>query len=48
MGRLPICIPDDLEDKFRKQVGKKFGAKRGSLTKGVTEAIELWMKENPI
>lgn len=46
MGRLPIKIPDDLEEKFRKEAGKRFGAKKGSLKKAIMEAIELWMKEN--
>jgi hypothetical protein len=46
MGRLPIKIPDDLEEKFRKEVGRRFGAKKGSLKKAIMEAIELWVKES--
>ena len=46
MGRLPIDVPDDLEDKFRREVGRRFGAKKGSLRKAIIEAIELWMKES--
>jgi hypothetical protein len=45
MGRLPICIPDALEEKFRREVGRRFGEKRGNLKKAMMEAIELWMKE---
>lgn len=43
MPRLNIEITDDLDDRFRKEVGKKFGAKRGSLQQAVAEALELWI-----
>ena len=46
MGRLNVTLPDDLIEKFRKEVGRRLGAKRGSLSKALKEAIELWMKQS--
>lgn len=48
MRRLNIQITDDLDDRFRKEVGKTFGAKRGSLQEAVTEALELWIKKTKV
>lgn len=45
MGRLNVILPDDLEEKFRKEVGKRFGAKRGSLSEAFREAVELWIEQ---
>lgn len=45
MGRLNVSISDDLEEKFRKEVGRRLGAKRGSLSKAFAEAVELWMRK---
>lgn len=45
MRRLNIVITDDLDDRFRKEVGKTFGAKRGSLQQAVAEALELWIRK---
>jgi hypothetical protein len=46
MARLDIILPDELEQKLRLTVGKKYGARRGVLTKVIQEAIENWIKEN--
>jgi hypothetical protein len=45
MRRLNTQVTEDLDDRFRKEVGKRFGAKKGSLRKAVTEALELWIKQ---
>jgi hypothetical protein len=47
MGRVFVTLPDDLDEKFRKEVGKRYGAKRGSLEKAFIEAVELWMHQSP-
>ena len=39
MGRVDIILPDDLERQFREEVFKRFGMKRGNLTKAIKEAI---------
>ena len=46
MGRLYVSLPDDLEDRFRKEVGKRLGAKKGVISKALKEAIEQWMKQS--
>ena len=43
MGKMSVVIPDKLEERFRQEVGKRFGAKRGTITKAFIEAIELWI-----
>lgn len=44
MGQMHIVLPDELEKKFRMEVGRRFGAKKGNLTKAIIEAIELWIR----
>jgi len=45
MGRMDIILPDDLEAQFRKAVFKRFGMRKGNLTKAVQEAIRQWIEE---
>jgi hypothetical protein len=47
MGKMKVILPDELEEKFRQEVGKRFGAKKGNLTKAFIEAVQLWIKEAP-
>lgn len=44
MGRIDVILPDDLEEKFRMEVAKKKGMKRGNLKKALEEAVILWME----
>lgn len=46
MGVIYARINKELEIQFRVNVAKKFGGKRGAISKGIEEAIELWLKEN--
>jgi hypothetical protein len=46
MGSISASITDDLEQQLREAGVKKFGLKRGYLSKAVEEAIRLWLKEN--
>jgi len=43
MGRLVLIIRDDLEERFREAVYKRYGMKKGNLTKALEEALELWI-----
>lgn len=43
MARLHIEISDQLDFKFRDVVYKVKGMRKGSLTRAVEEAIELWI-----
>lgn len=44
MARMDIILPDDLEKRFRQEVAKRLGMKRGNLTKAVVQAIEQWIE----
>ena len=46
MGRIDLILSDELEQELRIEAGKRFGARKGSLTKAVEEAIRLWIKMN--
>ena len=41
-----IKLPEDLELKFREIAMRKFGFRRGSLTKASVEAISQWIALN--
>lgn len=43
MGKLNLIISDELDDKFRLEVAKRLGMKKGNLTKAVEEAMEMWV-----
>ena len=45
MGRLDVIIPDQLEGELRVRVAQLLGGERGALSKAVSEAIELWLKQ---
>ena len=45
MGRMDIIVPDDLEKRFRAEVFKRLGMKRGNITQAVQEAIENWIEQ---
>jgi hypothetical protein len=44
VGKLNIMISDELENRFRKAVALKWGARGGSISKSLAEAIELWIE----
>lgn len=46
MGQLNVEIPDELDEKFKRVVAKKFGLRKGSLKKAIEEAIMEWIKRN--
>lgn len=46
MGRIDIILPDEVEDKFRSAVYKKYGMKRGNITEAINDAIVTWVNEN--
>jgi hypothetical protein len=45
MGRMDIILPDHLEQRFRGEVFKRLGMKRGNITLAVREAIEQWIEK---
>lgn len=44
MGRINAIISDELERKLRTKAAEKY-LKKGNLGLALTEAIELWLKE---
>jgi hypothetical protein len=46
VGKINLVVSDELEKKFRDAVYKKYGLKRGNITKAVDEALEDWIKKN--
>jgi len=44
MARIDIILPDDLEERFREEVFKRLGMKRGNITVAIQEAIEEWIE----
>jgi hypothetical protein len=48
MGRMYVMLSDVLERKFREEVFKRYGMKKGNIAKAVEEAIKDWIeKGNP-
>jgi len=45
MGRINANLPDELERRLRMKAAEKFVGKKGALGLAVTEAVELWLKQ---
>lgn len=45
MPRFAVDMPDDLNKEFRVRVVEIYGSQKGSVTRGVQDAIRLWIKE---
>ena len=43
--RMDFNLSKDLEEKFRKEVYKRKGMKKGNITEALEEAIQYWLKE---
>jgi len=48
MGRIDVELPDQLEKEFRLEVGKRFGMKKGNLSKAIEQAIRQWVENRDI
>jgi len=44
MGRMDVIITDDLEMKFRQEVFKSIGMKKGNISLAIEEAIKMWIE----
>jgi len=44
MGNIKVILPDDLDQKFREEVFKSKGMKKGNITLAIEEAIQLWIE----
>jgi predicted nucleic acid-binding protein len=45
MARMNIIVSDEVEKKFREVIFRKYGMKKGNITKAVEEAINEWIKQ---
>jgi len=48
MVRVDAVINDELAQKFRMEITKKFGGRKGDLSKALEEAIDLWINQDAI
>lgn len=46
MGRLDAIINDTIEERFRMEAIKRFGARKGNLSKALEEAMGLWIEKD--
>jgi len=44
MGKLTLTLNDELEKRFRDEVFKRLGMKKGNMQIAIEEAIESWIK----
>ncbi len=44
MGKLNVKVQDSVDDRFREEVFKRKGMKKGNLTKAIEEAMLLWIE----
>lgn len=45
MARINATISDELEARFRAEVGKRLGERKGNLSTAVEEAFEDWIRK---
>jgi hypothetical protein len=43
--RIDVYLDEDLERKFKEQVFRRKGMKKGNISEAVQEAILLWVKQ---
>ena len=43
MGRINVVVNDALDQRVRVEIAKRYGGKKGDLTKAVEEALRLWV-----
>jgi len=43
LARMDIILPNGLEQRFREEVFKRYGMKKGNITIAIQEAIEQWI-----
>jgi len=44
MGTIKVILSDELEQKFREEIFKSKGMKKGNISIAVEEAIEMWIE----
>jgi len=44
MGAIKVILSDELEEKFRNEVFKSKGMKKGNITIAIEEAVNIWIE----
>lgn len=44
MGAIKVILSDELEGKFREEVFKSKGMKKGNITAAIEESVKMWME----
>jgi len=44
VGSIKVILSEELEKKFREEVFKQMGMKKGNITLAIEEAIKLWIE----
>jgi len=45
IGKINLIISDELEKNFRNAVFKRYGLKRGNISKAIEEALNDWIEK---
>jgi len=43
MGKIIVDVPKKLEERFREEIFRRYGMKRGNIKQATKEAVELWI-----
>ena len=43
--RMDVYLPEELEKRFKEQVFKRKGMKKGNISEAIREAVLLWIKQ---
>ncbi len=46
MGRIDVVLPDRLDQRLRVEAVTRYGGKKGSILRAVTEALEKWLESD--
>jgi hypothetical protein len=46
MRHLHVLIPEELNEEFRRAVGRRYGSKKGTLGVAVAKALQMWLEKN--
>jgi len=44
MGKINLTVSDELEKRFREEVFRRLGMKKGNIQIAIEEAIKLWIE----
>lgn len=44
MGKMTLTLRDDVEKRFREEIFKRLGMKKGNIQEAIEQAIELWIR----